>query len=83
MPSFSSLNTIFLKAKSSFFLGLKSKNDTISEKEIEIENHKKEIANLEKEISECNAEMMFSKNNINAEVDRIAELIKFVEGGNT
>lgn len=58
-------------------------NSTISEKEIEIENHKKEIANLEKEISERNAEMMFSKNNINAEVDRIAELIKFVEGGNT
>lgn len=58
-------------------------NSTISEKEIEIENHKKEIANLEKEISERNAEMMFSKNNINEEVDRIAELIKFVEGGNT
>lgn len=58
-------------------------NSAISEKEIEIENHKKEIANLEKEISERNAEMMFSKNNINEEVDRIAELIKFVEGGNT
>lgn len=57
-------------------------NKTVSGKETEIENHKKEIARLEKEISNQQSEMKISENNINTEVGRIAGLIKFIEGGN-
>lgn len=57
-------------------------NQTVSDKETEIENHKKEIARLEKEIADQQSEMKTSENNINAEVDRISGLIKFIEGGN-
>lgn len=57
-------------------------NINITDKETEIENHKKEIARLEKEIADQQAEMKISENNINVEVNRINNLIKFVEGGN-
>lgn len=57
-------------------------NANVTDKETEIENHKKEIARLEKEIADQQAEMKISENNINAEVNRINNLIKFVEGGN-
>ena len=56
-------------------------NANVTDKETEIENHKKEIARLEKEISEQQSEMKISENNINTEVGRISELIKFIEGG--
>lgn len=54
----------------------------VIDKQAEIENHKKEIARLEKEIEDQQSEMKTSENNINAEVDRISGLIKFIEGGN-
>ena len=54
----------------------------VIDKQTEIENHKKEIARLEKEIADQQSEMKTSENNINAEVDRISGLIKFIEGGN-
>ncbi len=54
----------------------------VIDKQVEIENHKKEIARLEKEIADQQSEMKTSENNINAEVDRISGLIKFIEGGN-
>lgn len=54
----------------------------VIDKQAEIENHKKEIARLEKEIADQQSEMKTSENNINAEVDRISGLIKFIEGGN-
>lgn len=57
-------------------------NTTVSAKETEIEDHKKEIARLEKEIAERQAEMKTSENNINTEIGRITGLIKFIEGGN-
>lgn len=57
-------------------------NQTVSNKETEIENHKKEIAKLEKEITDQQSEMKISENNINTEVGRITGLIKFIEGGN-
>ena len=56
-------------------------NANVTDKETEIENHKKEIARLEKEISEQQSEMKVSENNINTEVGRISGLIKFIEGG--
>ena len=60
---------------------LQDGNDTVTEKESEIEEHKKEIARLEKEIAERRDEMKTSENKINVETDRIANLIKFIEGG--
>lgn len=54
----------------------------VIDKQVEIENHKKEIARLEKEIADQQSEMKTSENNINAEVDRISGLIKFIEGEN-
>lgn len=57
-------------------------NDTVVSKETEIEEHKKEIARLEKEISEQKNEMKVSEDTINAEISRITNLVKFVEGGN-
>lgn len=56
-------------------------NVNVTDKETEIENHKKEIARLEKEISDQQSEMKISENNINTEVGRISGLIKFIEGG--
>ncbi len=56
-------------------------NANVTDKETEIENHKKEIARLEKEISDQQSEMKISENNINTEVGRISGLIKFIEGG--
>ena len=56
--------------------------NVVIDKQAEIENHKKEIARLEKEIADQQSEMKTSENNINAEVDRISGLIKFIEGGN-
>ncbi len=50
----------------------------IGDNEIEIETHKKAIADLEKKISEKQNEMKVSETNINAEVARISELIKFI-----
>lgn len=61
---------------------LEEGNITVTEKETEIENHKKEIARLEKEISNQQSEMKVSENNINTEIGRIIGLIKFIEGGN-
>ena len=57
-------------------------NDTVTSKEAEIEEHKKEIARLEKEISDQKTEMKVSEDTINAEIGRITSLVKFVEGGN-
>ena len=57
-------------------------NDTVTSKEAEIEEHKKEIARLEKEISDQKTEMKVSEDTINAEISRITSLVKFVEGGN-
>lgn len=57
-------------------------NDTVVSKETEIEEHKKEIARLEKEISDQKNEMKVSEDTINAEISRITNLVKFVEGGN-
>lgn len=57
-------------------------NDTVTSKEVEIEEHKKEIARLEKEISDQKTEMKVSEDTINAEISRITSLVKFVEGGN-
>lgn len=57
-------------------------NDTVTSKEAEIEEHKKEIARLEKEISEQKNEMKVSEDTINTEISRITSLVKFVEGGN-
>lgn len=57
-------------------------NGTITSKEVEIEEHKKEIARLEKEISEQKNEMKVSEDTINTEISRITNLVKFVEGGN-
>ena len=56
-------------------------NDEISNRDSEIEDHKKEIARLEKEVSDKRAEMKDSETIINAEIGRISGLIKFVEGG--
>lgn len=53
----------------------------ISDKEAEIERYKEEIARLEKEITEQQTEMKFSDDAINAEIERISELGKFI-GGN-
>ena len=57
-------------------------NDTVTSKEVEIEEHKKEIARLENEISDQKTEMKVSEDTINAEISRITSLVKFVEGGN-
>ena len=57
-------------------------NDTVTSKEAEIEEHKKEIARLEKEISDQKTEMRVSEDTINAEISRITGLVKFIEGGN-
>lgn len=57
-------------------------NDTVTSKEVEIEEHKKEIARLEKEISDQKTEMKVSEDTINAEISRITGLVKFIEGGN-
>lgn len=57
-------------------------NDTVTSKEAEIEEHKKEIARLEKEISDQKTEMKVSEDTINTEIGRITSLVKFVEGGN-
>lgn len=57
-------------------------NNTVTSKETEIEEHKKEIARLEKEISDQKTEMKVSEDTINAEISRITSLVKFVEGGN-
>ena len=57
-------------------------NDTVTSKETEIEEHKKEIARLEKEISDQKTEMKVSEDTINTEISRITGLVKFVEGGN-
>lgn len=57
-------------------------NDTVTSKEAEIEEHKKEIARLEKEISDQKTEMKVSEDTINAEISRITGLVKFIEGGN-
>ena len=56
-------------------------NDAVTTKEIEIEEHKKEIARLEKEISDQKLEMKISEDAINTEISRITELIKFIAGG--
>lgn len=55
-------------------------NGEISNNETEIETHKKAIADLEKKISEKQNEMKVSETNINAEIARISELIKFIGG---
>lgn len=56
--------------------------DMVTSKETEIEEYKKEIARLEKEISEQQTEMKISEETINAEINRIVGLVKFIEGGN-
>ena len=55
--------------------------ETVTQKEIEIEEHKKEIARLEKEISEQQTEMKVSDDSINTEIARITDLVKFIGGG--
>lgn len=55
--------------------------NSISEKETEIEELKRQIASLEKEIADIKAETTSSQNMINAETERIINLIKFIEGG--
>lgn len=52
----------------------------VSEKESEIEDHKREIERLEKEISDKQHEVKISEATINAEVLRLSELVKFVGG---
>lgn len=58
-------------------------NETVTEKENKIEELKKEIASLEKEIVEQQTVIKESENTINAEIERITGLIKFVDGGNS
>ena len=53
----------------------------VTQKNNEIEEHKREIARLEKEISEQQTEMKISEDTINAEITRITELVKFIGGG--
>lgn len=53
-----------------------------TEKENSIEEHKMEIERLEKEIADQRAETKISDETINAEIDRIKNLINFTTGGN-
>ena len=58
-------------------------NETVvTEKENSIEEHKMEIERLEKEIADQRAETKTSDETINAEIDRINNLINFTTGGN-
>ena len=55
--------------------------EAVTQKNNEIEEHKKEIARLEKEISEQQTEMKISDDTINAEISRITGLVQFIGGG--
>lgn len=56
--------------------------ESISEKEEQIEEFKKNIANLEIEIANEQNEMKVSNETISAEGNRIKELVKFIRGEN-
>ena len=56
--------------------------ESISEKEAQIEEFKKNIADLEIEIAKEQNEMKVSNETISAEGNRIKELVKFIGGEN-
>lgn len=56
--------------------------DLISEKEGQIEEFKKAIANLETEIANKQNEVKVSNETISTEISRIKELVKFIGGRN-
>lgn len=55
-------------------------NKEITDNEVNIEAHKKAIADLEKMISDKQNEIKLSESSINSEITRVSELIKFIGG---